>query len=99
MIDYNPVRWIFFIFCAGVFLIAAFFNACVAWRVWFRGQPDGPSFAPILFGVIGLGAVLMAPFGTLAERASYAWLPLVLDFGCIPYLVYFVWCAFKYKRH
>jgi len=96
--DNNPVRWILFIFCTGIFLIAALFNAFVAWRIWFRRQPDGPSFAPILFGVIGSGAVLMAPFGTLAGRIPYAWLPLFLDCGCIPYITYGLWCSLKDKR-
>ena len=96
---YDIVRWIIFVFCAGVFLIAAAFNAWVAWRVWFRGESDGPSFAPVLFGLIGSGAILMAPFGTLSDRAAYAWLPLVLDCGCIPYLSCVLWYAFKKKRY
>ncbi|UCH45292.1 MAG: hypothetical protein JSV11_00880 [Nitrospiraceae bacterium] len=96
--DNNPIRWILFIFCTVIFLIAAFFNGYVAWREWCRGQHQGPSFAPILFGVIGSGAVLMAPYGTFTGRLPYAWIPLFVDFGCIPYITYGLWCSFKKKR-
>jgi ADP-ribosylglycohydrolase len=51
------------------------------------GRPDGTNPSPVLFvgGILGVLACLAAPDETLR---NYWWVPLVLDLGTGPYLVY-----------
>lgn len=81
------VQWIFFLGFSAMFCVGALFNGSIAWRQWIMKEPDGPSFAPLLPGIVGVVAVLAAPFGELSDRLSYLWIPLVVDFGSIPYFL------------
>jgi len=81
------IQWIAFIVALLAYAVGAVFNGLVGWRVWIRDESDGPSVAPFLFGLIGIGAVLVAPFGELSDRLPWLWLPLLLDYGSGPYLL------------
>ncbi|MFQ5936960.1 MAG: hypothetical protein ACE5LB_11200 [Acidiferrobacterales bacterium] len=92
------VHWTIFLGFSLTFLLGAVFNGSIAWREWYKNVSDGPSIAPLLFGAIGIVAVLAAPFGDLADRLPYLWIPLVLDFGSAPYFSLVAYEVFKEKR-
>ena len=92
------VQWILFVGFSVIFCIGAFFNGSVAWRQFIMKEPDGPSFAPLLPGIVGVVAILAAPFGELSDRLSYLWIPLVVDFGSIPYFLIVVFYMIKEWR-
>lgn len=48
------------------------------------GSRSGVSFVPIVGGVAGVAACIVLP---VAGAARWAWLPLLLDVGCLPLLV------------
>ena len=51
---------------------------------------------PIVFGVIGAISIFAAPANyDLARWHSFWWVPLFIDVGCVPWLVYFVWFLVK----
>jgi len=83
----DRVFWIFWGVVFGpasiFFLWAAIFNAvCVSWNL--SGREKVPSLAPIAGGLAGAAAMLLFP---LEPVRHYAWLPLFLDVGCLPYPV------------
>lgn len=84
------LAWIFASFCLIGFLPFAGYNGFIAWSRIVRSRPS-PSFAPIVGGCLGVGAVLAAPLGAWTDRLPYGLIPLVLDFGTLPYLVLFAW--------
>jgi hypothetical protein len=92
------IRWTAASLLLGAFLLVAAFNAWVAWRIFIEDTPEGPSVAPIFFGLIGAGGVLIMPVGTLPQRLCFSWIPLLLDCGCLPYLLYGIWYEFIKKK-
>jgi hypothetical protein len=92
----NPstAQWVLCALAIGAYLSGASQNASIAWREWYHGDSRGPSLNPVIFGMIGVFAVLAAPFGTLADRLWWVWVPLLLDFGSLPYLVFSIWKKF-----
>jgi len=80
-------QWAIFLISLPCYLVGALFNGLVGWRTWVRGEVEGSSPAPFLFGLIGIVVVLSAPFGALPDRLAYLWLPLLLDYGSGPYLL------------
>ena len=90
------VQWVLFLAASALFLVGAVFNGMIGWRTWIRDESDGPSVAPLLFGLVGIVAVLLAPFGELSDRWAWIWLPLLLDYGTGPYfLMVAYYLAFK----
>ena len=92
------IRWVAAACLMGVFLTTAAFNAWVAWRIFIKDIPEGPSVAPIISGLIGAGGVLIMPVGTLLQRLCFSWIPLILDCGCLPYLLYGIWYELKSRK-
>lgn len=91
------IQWLIFAGLFLFFLAGAAFNGLIAWREWYKKDSDGPSTAPLLFGAVGVLAVLMAPFGELSDRWPFIWIPLVLDYGTGPYFILaaYVWSTEK----
>jgi len=80
------VKWI-------ISLAAILFSLLIAlsnWRILFiqikRKSPDesAPSFIPFIGGVTGAIGVFVCP---LKVVSSFFWVPAVMDFGSIPYLL------------
>lgn len=89
MADVLPTSalWLFSGIFFFLFIILAIINA-----VYLVGQIHsrfeyGPSLMPFFGGIFGLIAILVLPVGELPERMWWCWLPLLLDGGCLPYIV------------
>lgn len=86
-----------------VALFAAFFAWSAVANVYFvylqLRNPHAPSVSPFVGGILGAIAVLVAPIATPEQRAIYALLPLLLDVGCVPFLLGFPWRAGVKRGH
>lgn len=94
--------WIGFVVLTLFFFYAAIFNAFVFWNEWIA-RKKAPSVVPIFGGVAGFFAIGL--FGQIfhidykGNAPAWAWWvaasPLVLDYGCLPYLLlgvlYSIW--------
>jgi hypothetical protein len=69
----------------ALFLAGAIFNMVALVR---RGR--GPSPVPLLPGLIGLAGLWLLP---VPGAARFAWVTLLLDVGCVPYLVFAIFSA------
>jgi hypothetical protein len=91
-------RWIACGVTGILFLLLAAFNA---WSmVAQRTKPGQPhvSPAPLVGGIIGLVAVLIAPVGSIGHRLPFAAMPLFLDLGCGLYFGAFVFEMIKERK-
>lgn len=82
------LQWIAGGLLGMIFLVSACGNL-VFLRSQLRGEYQ--SFVPFVGGLAGLLAVLVLPMGIVGTRATYCWLPLVVDVGCLPFLIGFPW--------
>jgi len=89
--------WIFASLCLIGFLLFAGYNGFIAWRQFVLSEP-APSFGPVIGGCLGVGAILAAPLGAWTDRLPYVLIPLVLDFGSLPYLALFVRDRLRNRR-
>ena len=92
------VQWMFFMGFSLAFLVGATYNGLIAYREWWEKNSDGSSFAPLVFGAVGVVAVLSAPFGELSERLPYLWLPIILDCGSAPYFLFAILYAIRERK-
>ena len=85
--------WIFASSCLIGFLLFAGYNGFIAWSN-FVLSASTPSYAPVIGGCLGVGAVLALPLGAWTDRVPYVAIPLMLDFGTLPYLALLAreWC-------
>jgi len=91
-------QWIIFLSTLLLYLLGATFNGIIAWRIWYKKEIEGPSVAPLLFGLIGVVAVLFAPFGELSERIPFLWIPIVFDYGTGPYFLLVAYVLLTEKK-
>lgn len=85
----EALRWILTVVAAGFFLGLAVYN----WRFFFdkiRQGDDRMSPAPWVAGVVGAGALWLAP---VEGAFDYWWVPFCLDFGSVPNVLYLAWRA------
>lgn len=82
----DAVLWVIVAVLGGVWAFFALDNGQTAWRQIVRAECDARSFSPWLGGVLGAVAVAVAPVGELGDRLPWAVVPVVLDFGSLPYL-------------
>jgi len=94
----NIIRWALAGFAGALFLLLAGFNFW-CWFAQIR-KPDAPhvSIVPIFGGIIGCIAILLAPVAVLLHRLYFAWIPLLLDVGCVWNIVGATWSWWKWKR-
>ncbi len=83
------VVWILPAVGLAIFLAGAWLNAVMlfGWAQWVRDARDQGrhvSVLPLVPGVIGAIAMWNGPFDWMR---GFFWLPLLLDVGCIPYIV------------
>lgn len=82
MIPY--IRWIAGVAFAAVFVWLVILNASVFWERHVC-KKKSPSWIPLLGGVSGVMCCLILPVPSL--KAVW-WIPLILDLGSVPGLVY-----------
>jgi len=89
-------------FVAGLMFIASVFWILGNWWAVIRGvirKPKG-SGLPIIPGVLGAVALLIAPpQNDIFRWHSYWWVPLLVDVGCVPWLIYHICFALKKRRN
>lgn len=83
----ETVRWALAACGAFVFLWVSGLNWYTFYQGWIRRMPT-PSWIPLLAGASGAIALWVAPTGT----AHLWWLPLILDFGSAPGLLFSLAC-------
>ena len=82
------IRWAIAIVLGSFFLLLAIFNGWVlGWRQLVRGELEGISPAPIIGGLSGFISIMVVPIESIATRLAFAWMPLVLDLGTLPFLL------------
>lgn len=74
------LRWIVGLFFFALFIHLSVLNAFVFWSVHVRKQSTA-SWIPLLGGVFGTISLAVLP---LPEFKHFWWLPLLLDYGCLP---------------
>jgi hypothetical protein len=79
MASVEVVRWLL----AGLLGSGALYLSSLNWYalVTRMTKPQGPTWVPLVGGLLGVGATLLQPTGVGRE---YWWVPLVLDGGSIP---------------
>ncbi|MDH3703859.1 MAG: hypothetical protein OEU46_21400 [Alphaproteobacteria bacterium] len=82
--------WIIAAICIGGCLFIAGYNGFMAWSVYVKSE-HAQSIGPVFGGLMGFIGLLIAPIGDWTGRLAYAWIPLLLDVGCLPYLTLFFW--------
>lgn len=84
-------------FVSGLMFLAFVFWALGNWWRLIRalaGKRKG-SGLPIIPGLLGAIALLIAPStNDIARWHSFWWVPLFVDVGCVPWLIYFIWVSF-----
>ncbi len=68
-----------------IFVWAAIFNWICAWKRYVR-KVKAPSIGPIVGGVAGGASMIFFPLETVRH---YAWVPPLVDIGCVPYVIAF----------
>ena len=88
-------EWIAPGFLIALFGICALINPILFVRREILKRPNAPSLVPVIGGLLGVWGFSLAP-ATLLSR--YPWLPLLADFGTIPWLIYVFWKVWRERR-
>jgi hypothetical protein len=75
--------WSIFLLLGGLFVLIATNNAVLWWREFVLKQERTPSVVPLIGGILGYVGLRASPVEGIS---NYAWLALLLDVGCGPYL-------------
>ena len=78
------IWWALAVLLGAVFLWVATLNAIVLWQGGFRRKKTS-SWIPLLAGVSGSLALIVA---RLPQLSRWWWIPLILDWGSIPGLLF-----------
>lgn len=87
---------IFWTFGIGLLLIGSlltFANYVILYVQLFRKRTS--SFAPLLGGLFICGGMLLLP---IAGLWRFAWIGLLIDFGCAPLMTMTLWCHLRHKE-
>ncbi len=77
------------------FGLCAILNLILFVRRVLLKRPNVPSLLPIVGGVLGVWGFYLAPVEFLSR---HAWLPLLLDFGTIPWTSFVFWKVWRENR-
>ena len=78
------VGWSIFVLLGGLFVLIATNNAILWWRQFVLKRERTPSVVPFIGGMLGYVGLRASSVEVIS---NYAWLALLLDVGCGPYLV------------
>lgn len=77
----------------GIFVTAANYHAVIS---DLRGHPNPPSWIPLIGGCMLAVAMLIVPINGVRR---YAWIPLIVDWGCAPGMLHTaVWLLTSRRR-
>src|SRR6267378_4360897 len=82
----NTGFWVVCGVCLTIFVYVSTLNWMMVWAAIFRGKHS--SWIPLVgsfFGVLGLKYI------PIVRLHSWCWLPLILDWGCLPELLSTAW--------
>jgi hypothetical protein len=88
---YEVIRWILSVLLGIPFLVIAVFN----WSTVLRKSVEGPSPAPFIGGAFGVASFFLCP---LEKSAWYVLIPLLADYGSLPYFVLVLREIFSMRR-
>lgn len=88
-------RWMGLIFFTTLFAWASIFNWSVFLRASILRRPHVPSVAPNAGGLAGFIAAILCPIDGISR---FAWVPLLADYGTLPWLVSLPF-ALMWDRH
>ena len=66
--------------------VAIAYNAMIFWSTVVN-KGDAPSIAPLIGGLFAAMGIMLLP---IAESWKWAWIPLVIDWGGLPFFL--AWC-------
>jgi uncharacterized membrane protein YuzA (DUF378 family) len=90
----NTIQWAVSSVFLALFVFVATLNWMTVWAAIFRGKHS--SWVPLVGGLFGVAGVWLLP---IAHSHFYWWLPLILDWGCLPGLLSTAWFfAFRRRR-
>jgi hypothetical protein len=78
-----------------VFVVFAVANPIMFVRREILKREPAPSLLPFIGGLLGALGFLLAPHPALSH---HAWIPLLADFGSLPWLIYCFW-AVRREKH
>jgi hypothetical protein len=78
--------WILGCLCGLCFLWLTVMNWIIFWKRHILGM-EAPSWFPLLAGILGVIAVLLLPL----NLSCFWWLPLLIDWGSAPGILYSIW--------
>ena len=81
-------EWITPAFLIAIFCICALTNAVLFVRLELLKRANTPSLIPFVGGLLGVWGFFLAPAALLSR---YAWVPLLADFGTVPWLIFALW--------
>ena len=90
------LRWILCGALVSAFLIFSLFNAWVVCREVVLKREIGLTFAPLMGGLTGLVALFVCP---LEGALTFFWVPLIVDLGTVPYLLYCMLTSAQLRRY
>ena len=88
------LAWIGVVLFGGLFLVSATFNNALLVH-GFLGRKEGPSGIPLIGGIAGAIALLIAPVDGVAR---FWWVPLFADYGCLPSLIALGFLLWRERR-
>ncbi len=77
-------QWAIASFLFLVFLLAASLNLWIGWRELVKRDYRGVSVLPVFGGLVGSISIAISP---LEQVRGLWWVPALIDYGCIPYLL------------
>ena len=95
------MRWLLPTALFSVFVLCAWVNWWIVWRALISHRHEG-SIVPFVGGVCGTLALsilgsIEAAHAISSLVATIKWLPLLVDFGCVPYVLVASWLIVKEK--
>lgn len=87
-------RWLLTLVLAAFFLGLSVFNWRAFWRNTVRRGRE-PAAVPVVAALLGVLAVYVCP---LAGSSKAWWVPLILDFGALPYALWLAYATGFGKR-
>jgi len=93
----DVMQWILSVGLIVMFLGAAYGNWQIAYTTIYKRERCGPhvSYVFLAGGLVGSMGVWLCPLDAVSR---YWWLPLVLDFGCAPYIVIAIVFGLLWRR-